>query len=329
MNTLEDKQGKVTITRQKDGGKKINVEPLNNSFIPTKTCETNYPLNLIGLIFEIKGSSYLCDEIRRDVDPNYVQRDLEMDLTGYFTKQDFVGKKILDFGCGSGASTMILSRMYPDAEIVGVELDESLLKIAEARLEFYKYPNIQFYASPSGNELPPQIEKFDFVIMSAVYEHLLPEERKTVIPKVWSIIKPQGHLFLNMTPYRWFPIEHHTTGLPFINYLPAKLAHAATRKFSKRTDSSESWETLLRRGIRGGTETEIVEVLRRNSKENPVLIEPSQKNMKDRIDLWYSQLNQENQLAIKKTIKYLFKAIRALSGATPVPNLSLVIKKEI
>jgi hypothetical protein len=69
--------------------------------------------------------------------------------------------------------------------------------------------------------------------------------------------------------------------------------------------------------------------LRRNSKENPVLIEPSQKNMKDRIDLWYSQLNQENQLAIKKTIKYLFKAIRALSGATPVPNLSLVIKKEI
>jgi hypothetical protein len=107
MNTLEDKQGKVTITRQKDGGKKINVEPLNNSFIPTKTCETNYPLNLIGLIFEIKGSSYLCDEIRRDVDPNYVQRDLEMDLTGYFTKQDFVGKKILDFGCGS-------ARLYDD-----------------------------------------------------------------------------------------------------------------------------------------------------------------------------------------------------------------------
>jgi hypothetical protein len=31
----------------------------------------------------------------------------------------------------------------------------------------------------------------------------------------------------------------------------------------------------------------------------------------------------------KKNIKYLFKAIRALSGATPVPNLSLVIKKEI
>lgn len=156
---------------------------------------------------------------------------------------------------------MILARMFPDAEIVGVELEEKLLNIARARLEFYEYANVRLHTSPSGNELPHNIGTFDFVIMSAVYEHLLPQERKIVMPKVWSAIKPGGHLFLNMTPHRWFPIEHHTTGLPFLNYFPAKLALPLTKKFSKRTNPAENWETLLRCGIRGGTETEIVRIL--------------------------------------------------------------------
>jgi hypothetical protein len=175
--------------------------------------------------------------------------------------------------------------------------------------------------------LPPDIGSFDFVIMSAVYEHLLPEEREIVVPAIWSVIKPEGYLFLNMTPHRWFPIEHHTTGLPLINYLPSNLALMATRKFSKRIDPNESWEIFLRRGIRGATENEIIKILRKCSKGKPQLIEPSQKKLKDRIDLWYSQLNLQNRLAIKKTIKFLMKTIRAVSGVTLVPNLSLVIKK--
>ena len=108
-----------------------------------------------------------------------VQRDLQNDLTAYFTPADFAGKKILDFGCGSGASSMILARMFPQAQIVGIELEEKLLRIARARLEFYQYPNIEFVLSPSGNKLPAEIGEFEFVIMSAVYEHLLPIERKT------------------------------------------------------------------------------------------------------------------------------------------------------
>jgi len=327
MKILTDDEGKATIIEQDTGIKKISVESFNNSFSPLRHCETNYPLSLIETIFQTKGSSYLCDEICREIDPNYVRRDLEQDLTAYFTEKDFIGKRILDFGCGSGASSMILSRMFPDSEIVGVELEEKLLNNARARLEFYRYSNVEFHLSPSGNELPPNLGSFDFVIMSAVYEHLLPEERKTVVPKVWSVVKPEGYLFLNMTPYRWFPVEHHTTGLPLINYLPANLALLATRKFSKRTDPTESWEIFLRRGIRGATENEITKILRDYSGNNFQLIEPSQKKLKDRIDLWYSQLSRQNHLAIKKTIKFVLKTIRAVSGITLVPNLSLVIKK--
>ena len=327
MTSFSDKAGKVTINRQENGNKKIVVEPSGNTFIPFQNCETNYPMSLIELIFETKGADYLCDEIFREIDPNYVQRDLEQDLTAYFTKEDFIKKRILDFGCGSGASSMILSRMFPDAEIIGIELEEKLLKIAKARLEFYKYQNIEFHLSPSGNELPPNIGEFDFVIMSAVYEHLLPEERKTVMPKVWSVIKPNGCLFLNMTPHRWFPIEHHTTGLPLLNYLPKNLALPFARAFTNRIDKTEAWEILLRRGIRGATENEILKILEKSSDKKVLLLEPNKKGLTDRVDLWYSQLNKERHIVVKKTLKNTLKILRLLSGITLVPNLSLAIKK--
>jgi hypothetical protein len=109
--------------------------------------------------------------------------------------------------------------------------------------------------------------------------------------------------------------------------LPANLTYAAARRFSKRLDGADSWETLLRRGIRGATENEIIEILTRNTAYKPVLIEPSRKNLKNRIDLWYSLLNRKSHRKIKKVIKILLKTIRAATGLTLVPNLSLAIKK--
>lgn len=325
---IEHPKGSIHIENLEDKEKQVTVKTKDDTFVPVKTCKTDYPISLIELILNHKGIDYLCDEINRDIDPNYVQRDLEFDLMGYFTKADFENARILDFGSGSGASSMILSRMFPSSQIVGIELDKKHVEIAEARLEHYGYKNIEFHISPSGNEIPNDIGKFDFVILSAVYEHLLPKERETVMPLVWSVIKPGGYLFMNLTPHRWFPVEHHTTGLPLLNYLPASLALPYTRKFTNRIDKSEPWEMLLRRGIRGATENEILKILKKSSENKPILLEPTQEGLKDRIDLWYSQLNQENQLFVKKGIKNSLKILRSLTGITLVPNLSLVIQKQ-
>jgi SAM-dependent methyltransferase len=294
-------------------------------YVPIKSCETNYSDELIELILKTKGIDYLCDEICREIDPNYVQRDLQFDLSSYLPDEDFANQRILDFGCGSGASTMILSRMYPKAEIVGVELEEKHLKIARARLQHYQNPNVNFEVSPSPNELPKNIGSFDLIIFSAVYEHLLPNERKDVLPLIWSVLKPSGLLFLNMTPHRWFPIEHHTTNLPLINYLPKSLALPFARRFSNRIDKTEPWEVLLRRGIRGATEFEILKNLNQSSANKAKLLNP--KIHKDRIDLWFAGLNQERHLIVKKGIRTLMKTIRLISGTTLVQNLSLLIQK--
>ncbi len=275
----------------------------------------------------MKGACYLCDELARDEDPSYVSRDLSGDLDAYFPDENFAGKRILDFGSGSGASTMVLSRMYPNAQIVGIELESELNEIAVERLKFYGYRNVEFHLSPSGSELPSGLGKFDLVILSAVYEHMLPNERQQLLPLIWDHIETGGYLFLNMTPHRYFPIEHHTTGLPAINYLPDSLAYKVSRKFSNRVDENESWETYLRRGIRGGTENEILSILNNHGNDKAILLEPKADGINDRIDLWYSYLSKDRKVWIKSGLRETLKAIKAVTGQVLVPNLSLVINK--
>src|SRR5204863_9097725 len=121
--------------------------------------------------------------------------------------------------------------------------------------------NARFEISPHGAALPSGIGKFDYVMLSAVYEHLLPEERRRVMPRIWSMMRRGGVLFINQTPHRFFPYEHHSTGLWFINYLPDRVALFLARRFSRinREDNRRrDWRGHLRGGLRGGTEREIL-----------------------------------------------------------------------
>ena len=108
--------------------------------------------------------------------------------------------------------------------------------------------------SPDPNELPADIGTFDFVHVGAVYEHLLPAERRRLLPQLWSVLKVGGVLFVNQLPHRFYVVEDHTTGVPLLNFLPDRLAHKAATRFSDRVADDATWPELLRAGIRGGTQ---------------------------------------------------------------------------
>lgn len=143
----------VHIDQYPNNKTRISVKPKNKPiFISRKHCETTYPLELIKLILKIKGPSYLCDEITRDEDPAYVQLYLNNALLGFIDESSFENKLILDFGCGSGASTMILGRMFPKTEIIGIDLNKHFLSIAEQRLKHYGLKILDlFYHHPVRN----------------------------------------------------------------------------------------------------------------------------------------------------------------------------------
>src|SRR4051812_9285946 len=167
----------------------------------------------------------------REETPRYVERRLRHAVLEYVDAQSFAGKRVLDFGCGSGASLLVLSRILPPCELVGVEIDRRLIELARRRASYFGVDSVQVLQSPSPETLPPGLGGFDFIMFSAVFEHLRPHERRELLPLVWQHLRPGGVLFLNQTPHRYWPVETHTTGgLPFINYLPDRLALAYARR---------------------------------------------------------------------------------------------------
>ena len=317
----------INIFELQDGERRVEIRPRSSDmFIPVSSCVTRYSADLLQTILKYKGPTFLCDEINREQDPLYVQADLEKDILSYVPASELAGKRLLDFGCGSAASTIILARMFPDTEIIGIDLFEENLLVARERCDFYGYTNLLFLQSPSGTELPPNIGKFDYIMMSAVFEHLLPEERPVTLPKVWSVLAPGGILFLDQTPHRYFPVEIHSSHLPLLNYLPDGLAGWAARKFSPRIPDNESWPDLLRGGIRGGSAHQVMGILK-SADHSATLLKPSQDGIRDRIDLWYATATARGPSLAKKGVKYGMKLLKWTTGRQLAPSLSLAIQK--
>ena len=332
---LEHPDGHVEITDLPSGKCRVTINSKKYS-IPEveRSIETAYSLELIQKLLEIKGLRYLNDEIRREQDPYYTKICLEKEISAYLSRKECKNKRILDFGCGAGASGVILAHMFPDASIVGIDLDPKLISVAKLRAEYYGLNRLTFECSPSDKELPEGLGTFDMVILSAVFEHLLPDERNAVLRQIWSQLNPGGILFINQTPYRWFPFEGHTSHLPLINYLPDKIAHNAACRFSNRIGENETWENLLRRGIRGSTPRENIKILKKTDVEyHPKLLRPSRLGFRNRIDIWYAgyaisiaHKYPKIQL-IQKILRIVAKAIYCLTGIIFLPTLAMAIQK--
>jgi SAM-dependent methyltransferase len=268
--------------------------------------ELRYSAPLEALLREVKGA-YADDEIARDLDPKYVELNLRYGLFSFVPPEAFRSRRLLDFGCGAGASAMVLKRLVPELDVVGVDRDAKLLELAAARRDFYGN-DVRFVASASDT-LPPDLGSYDYVLLSAVWEHLLPAERPRIFEQLLALLHEGGVLFVNQTPHRWFPLEYHTTGLPFVNYLPRRLAHAAARLSRRPGIAHESWEGLLRNGVRGGSVHELRRLLRGRGDFLP----PSQRSYER---LWL-EASQERRRSWRKQALYpVFRLLRIAPGVT-------------
>lgn len=326
MRTLRDDDAvRVTIEPQSDRRRLVVEKKRPDVYVHSTSCITGYPDDLIELILSIKGPAFLCDEILRDEDPEYIAKSLRLFMSSYFEPASLEGKRVLDFGCGSGASLGVLSRSYPKAAFVGIELSGDLLRIARHRVDFHGLANVDLHTSPAPNQLPADLGTFDVVLLNAVVEHLLPQERHELLPAIWRLVRPGGALLVRETPHRYFPIEVHTTSLPILNYLPDGMAMAMAKRFSRRVGSASTWADLLRRGIRGATVGEIRRHLTAAGEGRPIPTAPRFGDANDMIELWY-----RGEASITRSKRFAYKCARLLKAVTGLelpPWLSLAFFK--
>jgi SAM-dependent methyltransferase len=326
--TLEHPDGRVLIEDLGSGRKRVAVELGDPSaYMPASSAETDYPVDLIEAILVLRGPAMVGYSIRRAEDPAQLAEPLRHYILAYVSEAELEGKRLLDFGCGSGSSTTALAQLFPRTNIVAVDLEQGNVSVARLRAAHYGIRNATFLVSPGPLELPPNVGAFDFVCMSAVYEHLLPAERPVLMAKLWQALRPGGALFLNQTPHRFYPVEYHTTGLPLLNYVPTRVAFFAAGHLSRRVDRTQTWEDLLRAGIRGATEGEILRHLRSAGGGDPILLQPHRLNFRDQVDVWYSLSMARRPLRLKRAMRAAFKAASRVTGRVFVPTLHLAIRK--
>ncbi|MHB2205442.1 class I SAM-dependent methyltransferase [Methylobacterium sp. CM6257] len=315
-DTIFDSDG-WTITLEPCGDRiRINVHDARARHHPFPELLTRYPRSLIEEFLRIKGPIWFTGEIARDEKSDYLEDIFTSAVLGYFDPDHLNHARILDFGCGRGASTVIIARRFPNAAIVATDIHN--LKIAEARADFHGLRNIDFVQAPSGDVLPDGLGSFDCIILSAVYEHILPDERRRIFPQMWASLRKGGVMLIYETPNRWFPVETHTTGgLPLINYMPPKLALATARHSPFRDLKHQDWPTMLRNGIRGGSIGELRRLL-----PDAALLEPRKG---DRIDLW---LEVSGGGQGRRAFAVFARALNWVTGVELLPSLTVALQKK-
>jgi ubiquinone/menaquinone biosynthesis C-methylase UbiE len=99
--------------------------------------------------------------------------------------------RILDFGCGIGATVGVLEENFPQAAILGIDSSEP--SIGEACRQ--RLPRSGFVCA-TGEALPLGSASIDLVYSNGVIHHTPPEQRLPVLNELFRVLKPKGQIFI-------------------------------------------------------------------------------------------------------------------------------------
>jgi len=98
----------------------------------------------------------------------------------------FSPKRILDFGCGIGDTTEELARMYPEAEVVGIDTAEDALRFATENKssDRISYETVDSFSTSDA---------FDLAYTNGVFHHIPLHLRDTSAKTVSRALKAGGY----------------------------------------------------------------------------------------------------------------------------------------
>lgn len=133
---------------------------------------------------------------------------------------DLKDKTVLDFGCGTGASTVVLATYA--REVVAFDIDRESIDICKQRIkEHGMMDRVTFYCNRDIEEIIDLIGALHpyVILMNGVLEHIplsIVGLRKKTMLSLFSLLSPGGYLFITDTPNRLFPLDFHSTHLWWI-----------------------------------------------------------------------------------------------------------------
>ncbi|MCX9009865.1 MAG: methyltransferase domain-containing protein [Candidatus Methanoperedens sp.] len=100
------------------------------------------------------------------------------------------GHRVLDLGCGTATLTIMIKKTYPEAEVVGLDIDPRILEIARSKIADAGV-DIKLDEG-SAVELPYPDGYFDRVVSSLFIHHLAHEDKIRAFEEIFRVLKPGG-----------------------------------------------------------------------------------------------------------------------------------------
>ena len=102
--------------------------------------------------------------------------------------------RVLDIGCGTGTLAVLIKRLYPSVDVVGLDPDPKALARARRKAERAGVA-VQFDRGFS-DALGYADGTFDRVFSSMMFHHLDEDDREPTLREVRRVLKPEGRLEL-------------------------------------------------------------------------------------------------------------------------------------
>ncbi len=111
------------------------------------------------------------------------------------------GCKILDIGTGTGIIALeFAKRVGNEDEVIGIDISESMLKIAKKKAKEIGVNNIKFKVGSFTN-IPLTNESVDIIVSSAALHHVKPQEKLNAFKEMWRVLKIGGRIVINDAMY--------------------------------------------------------------------------------------------------------------------------------
>jgi ubiquinone/menaquinone biosynthesis C-methylase UbiE len=102
-------------------------------------------------------------------------------------------KHILDIGTGVGPGALALAQLFPEAEVIGVDLGAHFLRFARGMAERQGITNVRFYKQHAAQTVFED-ESFDIVVLSYVLHEMPSWESAKIVNEMRRLLKPKGRI---------------------------------------------------------------------------------------------------------------------------------------
>ena len=105
-----------------------------------------------------------------------------------------VGSRVLDLGCGTGSTTVLVKQRFPEAAVTGIDADTEALEIAASKAAV-RGLDIKWSVA-SATELPFSGGSFDVIVSTLMFHHLAAFDKARALFECHRVLVPFGRLYV-------------------------------------------------------------------------------------------------------------------------------------